>query len=38
MATLPERFEEFAQARRNGVLRVMELKDSGATICGTFCQ
>ena len=38
MATLPERFEEFAQARRNGFLRVMELKDSGATICGTFCQ
>ena len=38
MATLPERFEEFAQARRNGFLRVMELKDSGAAICGTFCQ
>ncbi len=36
--SLPERFEEFANARRNGFLKVMELKESGQTICGTFCQ
>lgn len=36
--SLPERFEEFANARRNGFLKVMELKKSGQTICGTFCQ
>ena len=35
---LPEHFEEFAEARRNGFLKVMELKKSGQTICGTFCQ
>ena len=38
MITLPERFEEFAEARRNGFLKVMELKKQGANICGTFCQ
>ncbi len=38
MTTLPERFEEFAEARRNGFIKVKELKDSGANICGTFCQ
>lgn len=38
MATLPEHFEEFAEARRNGFIKVKELKESGADICGTFCQ
>ena len=38
MITLPERFNEFAEARRNGFLKVMELKENGAKICGTFCQ
>ncbi len=38
MMTLPERFEEFAEARREGFLKVMELKESGASIVGTFCQ
>ncbi|MDD4834204.1 MAG: double-cubane-cluster-containing anaerobic reductase [Lutispora sp.] len=38
MMTLPERFNEFAEARRNGFLKVMELKESGANICGSFCQ
>ncbi|HHU33208.1 MAG: double-cubane-cluster-containing anaerobic reductase [Zhaonellaceae bacterium] len=38
MLTLPERFNEFAEARRNGFLKVMELKESGANICGSFCQ
>lgn len=35
---LPERFEEFAEARREGFLAVKELKDSGKNICGEFCQ
>lgn len=37
-ATLPEHFEEFADARRMGFLRVKELKDRGENICGAFCQ
>ena len=36
--SLPEHFEEFAEARREGFLRVKELKDSGKDICGAFCQ
>ncbi len=35
---LPERFEEYAEARREGFLAVKELKDSGKNICGEFCQ
>ena len=35
---LPEHFEEFAEARREGFLKVKELKDSGKNICGSFCQ
>lgn len=38
MSTLPERFEEFEDARRQGFLKVKELKDRGENICGTFCQ
>ncbi|NLY76842.1 MAG: 2-hydroxyacyl-CoA dehydratase [Tissierellia bacterium] len=38
MATLPERFEEFADARRQGFIKVKELKDKGGKLCGTFCQ
>ena len=38
MATLPEHFEDFAEARRNGFLKVKELKEDGADIVGTFCQ
>lgn len=39
MATsLPEHFEDFAEARREGFLKVKELKDSGKNICGSFCQ
>lgn len=37
-ATLPEHFEDFAEARREGFLRIKELKDSGRDICGAFCQ
>lgn len=36
--SLPEHFEEFAEARREGFLKVKELKDSGKNICGMFCQ
>ncbi|TJX14448.1 2-hydroxyacyl-CoA dehydratase [Tissierella creatinini] len=35
---LPERFEEFADARRQGFMRIKELKDRGGKLCGTFCQ
>ena len=35
---LPEHFEDFAEARREGFLKVKELKDSGKNICGSFCQ
>ncbi|CAK7086961.1 double-cubane-cluster-containing anaerobic reductase [Tissierella carlieri] len=38
MTTLPERFEEFADARRQGFIRMKELKDNGGKLCGTFCQ
>lgn len=38
MTTLPERFEEFAEARRQGFIRMKELKDKGGKLCGTFCQ
>ena len=38
MTTLPQHFEDFAEARRNGFLQVKQLKDSGAEIVGTFCQ
>ena len=34
----PEHFEDFAEARREGFLKVKELKDKGEKICGAFCQ
>lgn len=36
--SLPEQFENFADARRQGFLKIKELKDSGKNICGSFCQ
>ena len=36
--SLPEQFENFADARRQGFLKIKELKDSGKKICGSFCQ
>ena len=36
--SLPEHFEDFAEARREGFLRVKELKDKGENISGAFCQ
>lgn len=35
--TLPQQFENFSEARRNGFLRVKNLKESGGKIAGIFC-
>lgn len=35
--SLPEKFEQFGQARREGFLRVKELKEQGGRVAGTFC-
>ena len=37
MKNLPEKFEEFGEARRDGFLTVKELKDQGKNIVGMFC-
>ncbi len=37
MNDLPEKFEEFGDARRNGFLTVKKLKDAGKNIVGMFC-
>lgn len=34
---LPEIFDQFAEARRNGFLKVKELKDRNIPVVGTFC-
>ena len=34
---LPENFQDFEEARRDGFLTIKELKDSGKSIVGTFC-
>jgi len=35
--TLPEQFEEFADARKAGFLRVKDLKEKGGKVAGVFC-
>lgn len=35
---LPKNFEEFADARRAGFLKMKEVKDQGKQVCGMFCQ
>ena len=35
--SLPEKFEEFADARKAGFLRVKDLKDQGKKVAGVFC-
>lgn len=35
--SLPEQFESFSEARRNGFIQVKELKQQGKIIAGTFC-
>lgn len=37
MYELPEKFEEFAEARRNGFLKVKNLKEEGKSVVGIFC-
>lgn len=34
---LPEKFEEFAEARKNGFLKVKEIKEKGGKVAGVFC-
>ena len=35
--SLPEQFESFSEARRNGFIQVKDLKQQGKIIAGTFC-
>ena len=35
--SLPEKFEEFAEARKAGFLRVKEVKEKGGKVAGVFC-
>ena len=35
--SLPEKFEEFADARKAGFLRVKDLKEQGRKVAGVFC-
>ena len=35
--SLPQQFETFSEARRNGFLRVKTLKESGGKVAGIFC-
>ncbi|WP_028856138.1 double-cubane-cluster-containing anaerobic reductase [Psychrilyobacter atlanticus] len=35
--SLPEKFEEFGEKRRDGFLTVKEFKDRGENVVGTFC-
>ena len=37
MNNLPSVFKEFSEARRNGFIKVKELKDEGKNIVGIFC-
>ncbi len=37
MINLPEKFESYSEARRNGFLKMKELKDKGQKLVGTFC-
>lgn len=37
MFDLPERFDEYEETRRQGFLKVKELKEKGANIVGVFC-
>ncbi len=35
--TLPEKFDEFADARKAGFLRVKQIKENGGKVAGVFC-
>ncbi|HHT62752.1 MAG: double-cubane-cluster-containing anaerobic reductase [Bacillota bacterium] len=34
---LPQKFEEFSEARKNGFLKVKEIKENGGIVAGYFC-
>ena len=34
---LPAKFEEFSEARRQGFLRVKQVKENGGKVAGIFC-
>ena len=34
---LPEKFQEFSEARREGFLRVKQMKENGGRVAGIFC-
>ena len=34
---MPDHFEEYAEARRNGFIKVKDIKDDGGMIAGIFC-
>ena len=36
--TLPQQFEEFAEARKHGFINAMKVKENGAKLAGTFSQ
>ena len=38
MIQLPENFESYGEARKNGFLKMKELKDAGQRIVGTYCS
>jgi benzoyl-CoA reductase/2-hydroxyglutaryl-CoA dehydratase subunit BcrC/BadD/HgdB len=37
MINLPEKFEEFSDARRQGFIKAKELKEQGKKLAGVFC-
>lgn len=37
MIELPKRFDEYEESRREGFIKIKELKDKGVNIVGTFC-
>ncbi|GAA0120912.1 MAG: 2-hydroxyacyl-CoA dehydratase [Clostridium argentinense] len=37
MNNLPKNFEQYSETRRNGFIKVKELKDKGQKVVGTFC-
>ena len=37
MLKLPENFESYEEAKREGFLKVMNLKEKGVPIVGIFC-
>lgn len=38
MLKLPENFESYGQARKNGFLKMKELKENGQKVVGVFCS